>query len=57
MSFFVYAMSNVVKALKILFDGMFFLLSAILMNEVGWYDEEEHNLSIVAACLATDASC
>jgi ATP-binding cassette, subfamily B (MDR/TAP), member 1 len=27
-----------------------------LRNEVGWFDEEEHNLSLVAARLATDAS-
>ncbi|KAF7128948.1 hypothetical protein RHSIM_Rhsim10G0040700 [Rhododendron simsii] len=32
------------------------MFAAILMNEVGWYDEEEHNSSIVAACLATDAA-
>lgn len=31
-------------------------MSAILRNEVGWYDEEEHNSSLVAARLATDAA-
>ncbi|CAI0388591.1 unnamed protein product [Linum tenue] len=30
--------------------------SAILRNEVGWFDEEEHNSSLVAAKLATDAA-
>ena len=30
--------------------------SAILRNEVGWFDEEEHNSSLVAARLATDAA-
>lgn len=34
---------------------MLFLL-AILRNEVGWFDEEEHNSSLVAARLATDAA-
>jgi len=29
---------------------------AILRNEVGWFDEEEHNSSLVAARLATDAA-
>ncbi|XP_059643007.1 ABC transporter B family member 19 [Cornus florida] len=32
------------------------MLAAILRNEVGWFDEEEHNSSLVAARLATDAS-
>ncbi|XP_010554005.1 PREDICTED: ABC transporter B family member 19-like [Tarenaya hassleriana] len=32
------------------------MLSAILRNEVGWFDEEEHNSSLVAARLATDAA-
>ncbi|KAI8533910.1 hypothetical protein RHMOL_Rhmol10G0047300 [Rhododendron molle] len=32
------------------------MLAAILRNEVGWYDEEEHNSSLVAARLATDAT-
>ncbi|KAJ7970967.1 ABC transporter B family protein [Quillaja saponaria] len=32
------------------------MLAAILRNEVGWYDEEEHNSSLVAARLATDAA-
>ncbi|KAH7847597.1 hypothetical protein Vadar_027922 [Vaccinium darrowii] len=32
------------------------MLSAILRNEVGWYDEEEHNSSLMAARLATDAT-
>ncbi|CAB4275048.1 unnamed protein product [Prunus armeniaca] len=32
------------------------LPSAILRNEVGWFDEEEHNSSLLAARLATDAS-
>jgi len=27
-----------------------------LRNEVGWFDEEEHNSSLVAARLATDAA-
>lgn len=49
-------MSDVVKAPWIYFDGMFFILLAILRNEVGWYDEEEHNSSLVAARLATDAA-
>ncbi|KAF7819699.1 ABC transporter B family member 19 [Senna tora] len=31
------------------------MLAAILRNEVGWFDEEEHNSSLVAARLATDA--
>ncbi|MCL7033471.1 hypothetical protein MKW94_030465, partial [Papaver nudicaule] len=31
------------------------MLSAILRNEVGWFDEEENNSSLVAARLATDA--
>lgn len=30
--------------------------SAILRNEVGWYDEEEHNSSLLASKLATDAA-
>ncbi len=30
--------------------------SAILRNEVGWFDEEEHNSSLLAARLATDAA-
>lgn len=33
-----------------------FAFAAILRNEVGWYDEEEHNSSLVAARLATDAA-
>ncbi|KAI8533911.1 hypothetical protein RHMOL_Rhmol10G0047400 [Rhododendron molle] len=45
-----------VKAPRIYFDGMFFILLAILRNEVGWYDCEEHNSSLVAARLATDAA-
>lgn len=32
------------------------MLSAILRNEVGWFDEEENNSSLVAARLATDAA-
>ncbi|CAI0388535.1 unnamed protein product [Linum tenue] len=32
------------------------MLAAILRNEVGWFDEEEHNSSLVAAKLATDAA-
>ncbi|KAJ8625817.1 hypothetical protein MRB53_034347 [Persea americana] len=32
------------------------MLAAILRNEVGWYDEEENNSSLVAARLATDAA-
>ncbi|MFS7948140.1 putative ABC-type xenobiotic transporter [Helianthus anomalus] len=32
------------------------MFSAILRNEVGWFDEEEHNSSLVAARLATDAA-
>ncbi|KAI5341005.1 hypothetical protein L3X38_020279 [Prunus dulcis] len=32
------------------------MLAAILRNEVGWFDEEEHNSSLLAARLATDAS-
>ncbi|KAH7846257.1 hypothetical protein Vadar_011808 [Vaccinium darrowii] len=32
------------------------MLAAILRNEVGWYDEEEHNSSLMAARLATDAA-
>ncbi|XP_047310272.1 ABC transporter B family member 19 isoform X2 [Impatiens glandulifera] len=32
------------------------MLAAILRNEVGWYDEEEHNSSLVAARLAIDAA-
>ncbi|KAJ4877838.1 ABC transporter B family member 19 [Raphanus sativus] len=32
------------------------LLSAILRNEVGWFDEDEHNSSLIAARLATDAA-
>ncbi|KAJ8491273.1 hypothetical protein OPV22_012994 [Ensete ventricosum] len=31
-------------------------LSAILRNEVGWFDEEENNSSLVAARLANDAA-
>ncbi|KAI3983520.1 hypothetical protein MKX01_038940, partial [Papaver californicum] len=31
------------------------MLAAILRNEVGWFDEEENNSSLVAARLATDA--
>lgn len=47
----------VVEPLRVLFLIAFFLLlSAILRNEVGWYDEEEHNSSLVAARLATDAA-
>ncbi|KVH92714.1 AAA+ ATPase domain-containing protein [Cynara cardunculus var. scolymus] len=30
--------------------------AAIMRNEVGWFDEEEHNSSLVAARLATDAA-
>lgn len=49
-------------------DGLFILKSpavlqsnigvfaAILRNEVGWFDEEENNSSLVAARLATDAA-
>lgn len=37
------------------FEILVFLL-AILRNEVGWFDEEEHNSSLVAARLATDAA-
>lgn len=37
------------------FEFLVFLL-AILRNEVGWFDEEEHNSSLVAARLATDAA-
>ncbi|XP_038724797.1 ABC transporter B family member 19 [Tripterygium wilfordii] len=32
------------------------MLAAILRNEVGWFDEEEHNSSLVAAKLANDAA-
>ncbi|KAJ6843704.1 ABC transporter B family member 19-like [Iris pallida] len=32
------------------------MLSAILRNEVGWFDEEDNNSSLVAARLATDAA-
>ncbi|KAL5724959.1 ABC-type xenobiotic transporter [Ranunculus cassubicifolius] len=32
------------------------MLSVILRNEVGWFDEEENNSSLVAARLATDAA-
>ncbi|GJN26261.1 hypothetical protein PR202_gb14180 [Eleusine coracana subsp. coracana] len=32
------------------------MLSAILRNEVGWFDEEENNSSLVAARLAVDAA-
>ncbi|GMP28913.1 hypothetical protein CsSME_00004257 [Camellia sinensis var. sinensis] len=32
------------------------MLAVILRNEVGWFDEEEHNSSLVAARLATDAA-
>ncbi|KAG2316364.1 hypothetical protein Bca52824_019486 [Brassica carinata] len=32
------------------------MLSAILRNEVGWFDEDEHNSSLIAARLATDAA-
>ncbi|XP_009415585.2 ABC transporter B family member 19 [Musa acuminata AAA Group] len=32
------------------------MLSAILRNEVGWFDEEENNSSLVAARLANDAA-
>ena len=35
---------------------MFVFSSAILRNEVGWFDEEEHNSSLLAARLATDAA-
>lgn len=35
---------------------MFIYLAAILRNEVGWFDEEENNSSLVAARLATDAA-
>lgn len=34
----------------------FCVILAILRNEVGWFDEEEHNSSLVAARLATDAA-
>ncbi|KMS99218.1 hypothetical protein BVRB_2g046570 [Beta vulgaris subsp. vulgaris] len=32
------------------------MLAAIMRNEVGWFDEEEHNSSLLAARLATDAA-
>ncbi|KAL8144526.1 hypothetical protein V2J09_017558 [Rumex salicifolius] len=32
------------------------MLAVILRNEVGWFDEEEHNSSLLAARLATDAA-
>lgn len=32
------------------------MLAAILRNEVGWFDEEEHNSNLLAARLATDAA-
>ncbi|XP_057520627.1 ABC transporter B family member 19 [Amaranthus tricolor] len=32
------------------------MLAAIMRNEVGWFDEEEHNSSLLAARLATDAT-
>ena len=35
---------------------MFVFPSAILRNVVGWFDEEEHNSSLLAARLATDAA-
>lgn len=35
---------------------MILFYPAILRNEVGWFDEEEHNSSLVAARLATDAA-
>lgn len=31
-------------------------ITAILRNEVGWFDEEENNSSLLAARLATDAA-
>lgn len=43
-------------ALQISSNSMLFILLAILRNEVGWYDEEEHNSSLMAARLATDAA-
>ena len=38
------------------FFTLVLLFSAILRNEIGWFDEEEHNSSLVAARLATDAA-
>lgn len=32
------------------------MLAAILRNEVGWFDEDEHNSSLVAARLSADAA-
>ncbi|RXH69346.1 hypothetical protein DVH24_037130 [Malus domestica] len=32
------------------------MLAAILRNEVGWFDEEEHNSNLLTAKLATDAA-
>ncbi|KAL5722705.1 ABC-type xenobiotic transporter [Ranunculus cassubicifolius] len=32
------------------------MLAAILRNEVGWFDEDENNSSLIAARLATDAA-
>ncbi|KAL4381052.1 hypothetical protein AHAS_Ahas04G0094900 [Arachis hypogaea] len=34
----------------------YFFSTAILRYEVGWFNEEEHNLSVVAARLVTDAA-
>ena len=52
---------NIVAVNFIYYSCFGFLLvfvfpSAILRNEVGWFDEEEHNSSLLAARLATDAA-
>lgn len=39
-----------------MFGCVWNFVSAILRNEVGWFDEEENNSSLLAARLATDAA-
>ncbi|KAL2898555.1 ABC transporter B family member 19 [Bienertia sinuspersici] len=53
---FIYIGAGLYAVVAYLIQHYFFSIMAILRNEVGWFDEEEHNSSLLAARLATDAA-